>query len=50
MELTTEGLATGSPPALDYIADTGGGEQPIRLVRRDGTSQDLEAYCTTRSR
>ena len=44
MELTTEGLATGSPPALDYIADTGGGEQPIRLVRRGGTSQDLEAY------
>ena len=44
MELTTEGLATGPPPAIDYIADTGGGEQPIRLVRRGGTSQDLAAY------
>ncbi len=44
MELTTEGLATGSPPAIDYIADSGGGEQPIRLVRRGGTSQDLPGY------
>ena len=36
MELTTEGLATGPPPAVEYIADTGGGEQPITLIRRGG--------------
>jgi hypothetical protein len=43
-ELTVKGLATGAPPAIAYIADTGGGEQPIRLVRSDGTSQDLPGY------
>jgi hypothetical protein len=43
-ELTVDGLATGAPPAVDYIADTGGGEQPIRLVRRGGTSADLAGY------
>ncbi len=38
------GAGDGAPPAVDYIADTGGGEQPIRLVRRGGTSEDLAAY------
>ena len=44
MELTTEGLAMGSPPAVDYIADTGGGEQPMQTDPRGGSSHDLEAY------